>query len=383
MTQQFRFTQETFLAREKQFLAPYAVFSMDSKGRSVSEPSHTYRTCFQRDRDRVIHCSGFRRLEAKTQVYYSLESDYPRTRLTHTIEVAQIARTLARSLGVNEDLAEAAALAHDLGHPPYGHCGEMALDELMVDHGGFEHNQQSLRVVEYLEHPYPDFRGLNLSYETLECMAKHESRYDHPKLDARFGAGQATVEGQIADLADSIAYNSHDLDDALFFGLVKEKDLTDVKLFQQLSDTFSGMYPEANKYVRRTRCAKLIIDILAKDTVEASAKCLAKLNPQSPQAIRDHSEKVVNLSQNIGAMLEQLSAFLYANVYMHPDVSKALDIARQQLTLLFGIFLDDPMKLPKRYYNRLEDQGLHQVICDYLAGMTDRYCQNLYHEYKG
>jgi dGTPase len=214
-------------------------------------------------------------------------------------------------------------------------------------------------------------------------MAKHESRYDHPKLDARFGAGQATVEGQIADLADSIAYNSHDLDDALFFGLVKEKDLTGVKLFQQLSDTFSGMYPEANKYVRRTRCAKLIIDILAKDTVEASAKCLAKLNPQSPQAIRDHSEKVVNLSQNIGAMLEQLSAFLYANVYMHPDVSKALDIARQQLTLLFGIFLDDPMKLPKRYYNRLEDQGLHQVICDYLAGMTDRYCQNLYHEYKG
>jgi len=193
---------------EKQRLAVYAVFSADSASRRYPELEHPWRTCFQRDRDRVIHCSAFRRLDAKTQVFMDLSSDYYRTRLTHTIEVAQIARTMARILAVNEDLAESAALAHDLGHPPYGHCGESVLNELMADHGGFEHNRQSLRIVEYLEHPYPAFRGLNLTYETRLCLAKHQTNYDNPDELEEYGSGYAVLEGQIVDVADAVAYKS-------------------------------------------------------------------------------------------------------------------------------------------------------------------------------
>jgi dGTPase len=368
---------------EKETLAAFAISSPESGGRTHTESEHAYRTCFQRDRDRIIHCSAFRRLDAKTQVFYDLSGDYYRTRLTHTLEVAQIARTLARTLAVNEDLAESVALAHDLGHSPYGHCGESVLDKLMAGQGGFEHNAQSLRVVEFLEHPYPDFRGLNLCYETLECMAKHESRYDRPELQSRFGDGQAPLEGQIADLADSIAYNSHDLDDALAYGLISEEDLSDIELYQQLKQDFEQHHPGAHRFARRLRCAKRLIDLLVNDVVQESLRRLRTQSPDNVSDIRRCKEKCVDLSKDCQRLLNQLADFLYEKVYKHPRVAQAQAEAQEQLEFLFNTFVDEPGKLPSRYQIRLQDQPLHRVICDYLAGMTDRFCKQAWLEFKG
>ncbi len=371
-------SRESLEQAQDRDLAPYAVKATESKGRKFDEKEHDYRTCFQRDRDRVIHCSGFRRLDAKTQVFYDSKSDYTRTRLTHTIEVTQIARTLARILSLNEDLAETASLAHDLGHPPYGHCGEYVLDDLMEGHGGFEHNAQSLRVVEYLEHPYPEFRGLNLSYEVLECLAKHESRYDRPDLKDLYGTDQAPLEGQIADLADSIAYNSHDLDDALFFGLIDEEDLKDISLYQQFKSEFDKSYPDSNRYTRRLRCAKRLIDLLVSDTLEESNRLIGKYRPKTIENVRNCEIKLISLSEDAKQRLDQLSDFLYKKVYMHPDVAAATERAKKELGFLFNYFVDDPNHLPSRYESRVAEQGIHKVVCDYLAGMTDRYCHTLY-----
>ena len=374
--------RESLEQAEKRTLTPYSISSSESRGRTHPESEHAYRTCFHRDRDRIIHCSAFRRLDAKTQVFYDSSGDYYRTRLTHTLEVAQIARTLARILAVNEDLAESVALAHDLGHSPYGHCGESVLDSLMADHGGFEHNAQSLRVVEFLEHPYPGFRGLNLSYETLECMAKHESRYDQPDMQSRFGEGQAPLEGQIADLADSIAYNSHDLDDALACGLIDEENLSDIELYQQLKQDFEQQHPEAHEFARRLRCAKRLIDLLVNDAVQESLGRLQKHLPKNVSDIRRCSEKCVDLSSAHLQQLNQLADFLYENVYQHPQVAQARREAQVQLEFLFKTFVADPGKLPSRYQLRLKEQPVHRTVCDYLAGMTDRYCRETYLEYR-
>jgi len=370
--------RETQEREERKKLAEYALASADSRGRRYLEVEHPYRSCFQRDRDRVIHCAAFRRLEAKTQVFLDDGSDYYRTRLTHTIEVAQIARTAARILSVNEDLAEAAALAHDLGHPPYGHCGEAVLNDLMAESGGFEHNRQSLRVVEYLEHPYPDFRGLNLTYETRECLAKHETRHDHPRFQKEYGPGQAPLEGQIADLADSVAYNSHDLDDALACGLIVEQDLDEIELYQLLRGKVKQQFPQAHRFARQLRCAKGLIDILVSDVLQETARRLKQIRPKNSDEVRKSSLKIASLSNERQKQLNQLEDFLFEKVYHHPEVVRAQQRAREELTSLYERFLREPAKLPQRYQQRIDEQGVVQVIGDYLAGMTDRFCHRLY-----
>jgi dGTPase len=376
----FIHTRQELEQDERRMLAPFAVASADSRSRSFPEPEHPWRTCFQRDRDRVIHSAAFRRLEAKTQVFFSPDSDYYRTRLTHTIEVAQIARSLARTLGVNEDLAEATALAHDLGHPPYGHSGEEILNTLMADHGGFEHNRHSLRIVDYLEHPYPGFRGLNLSFETRQCLAKHETRYDQGGLLPEFGGGFAPLEGQIADLADTIAYNSHDLDDALAANLIAEKELQGVELYQDLARRIGDQYPDAHPFARRLRSAKGLIDLLIQDVLQETAARLAKYEPKTVADVERAETKLVSLSDARRGQLDQLQDFLLKNVYLHPRLEPARQQARIELTFLFEMFLTRPDRLPERYQQRIPDQSPHRVICDYIAGMTDRFCHTLYIE---
>lgn len=374
-------TREMLERVEGQFLAPFAIASADSRLRHYAEPQHEYRTCFQRDCDRVIHSAAFRRLEAKTQVFIDTENDYYRTRLTHTIEVAQVAGTMARILAVNQDLAQAAALAHDLGHSPYGHCGEMVLNDLMAEHGGFEHNAHSLRIVEYLEHPYPEFRGLNLTFETRQCLAKHETRWDSPDPRSEFGAGYGPLEGQIADLADSIAYNSHDLDDALACELIDEQALGDVELYQLLKERFDKAYPQAHHFTRQLRCAKTLIDFLVRDVLQETARRLDEIKPTCPDDIRNAPCKTLCLSPKTQKQLGQLEQFLLDNVYRHPRVARAKDQATLELTSLFGRYLEKPSLLPPRYQSRIDDnQSIHQVICDYLAGMTDRFCHKLFQE---
>lgn len=383
MTHHILSTRKVLEQKEKLQLAPFAVTAADSRGRKHPEPEHEYRTCFQRDRDRIIHSAAFRRLEAKTQVFLDTASDYYRTRLTHTMEVAQIARTMARILSLNEDLAEAAALAHDLGHPPYGHTGEAILNELMVEHGGFEHNSQSLRIVDYLEHPYPSFRGLNLTYETRECLAKHQTRYDIPEPIDEFGTGFASLEGQVADLADAIAYNSHDLDDALAAGLIHESDLASITLYQTQKQQIEQQYPHAKRHARQLRCAKGIIDILVLDVLQEAQHRLEQWTPQTPDEVRQCGRKIVTYSQSGAAQLESLEAFLMDQVYNHPQVKQAQQQARRELETLFQAYCGDPHLLPQRYRDRLDNQDLHRVICDYLAGMTDRFCRISYQTLTG
>ena len=375
-------TRQQYQKYEKTQLAGYAILSSDSPGRCSEEPEHEYRTCFQRDRDRVLHSASFRRLEAKTQVFGDTGTDYFRTRLTHSIEVSQVARTLARALGVNEDLTESAALAHDLGHPPYGHCGEAVLDELMKGYGGFEHNRQSLRVVDYLEHPYPNFRGLNLCFETRNCLAKHETRYDLPDIFEEFGTGQNSLEGQIADLADSIAYDSHDLDDSLAAGLIKEEDLKDIELYEDVKEIVQELYPDAHKFARQLRCAKTIIDKMVSDALETSEKNLIELAPKKPQDIKNAGKKVIVLSQKRQRQLGQLESFLYDRVYKHPTVAQARSRAGEEIGLLFEQYVSHPALLPKRFRERLSEMSAERVACDYISGMTDRYCKESYRKIK-
>lgn len=372
--------------QERQCLASYALASAETSGREHPENEHPYRTCYQRDRDRVIHSAAFRRLEAKTQVFSDDTGDYYRTRLTHTLEVAQIARTMARILSVNEDLAEAACLAHDLGHPPYGHAGEEVLNEIMTDQGGFEHNRHSLRVVEYLEHPYPNFRGLNLTFETRECLVKHETSYDQPDSSEqaahRYPAGFAPLEGQIADLADALAYNSHDLDDALACGLISEGELESVILYESLQQNIIRQFPQAHRHLRQLRSAKALIDLLHSDVLEETNRRLTKYAPADPEAVRQCPIKLISLSQDTQQKLAQLETFLFERVYQHSQVLIARQRAESELCFLFDLFLKKPQLLPERYQQRIDEQGGHRVICDYLAGMTDRFCHQVYNQNK-
>ena len=372
--------REDLEERELQNLAPYAQKAAQSRGRRHPEPQHPYRSCYQRDRDRVIHSAAFRRLEAKTQVFLDPASDYYRTRLTHTMEVAQIARTMARILSLNEDLAEATALAHDLGHSPYGHSGEAVLDELMAGKGGFEHNRQSLRIVEYLEHPYPSFRGLNLTYETRECLAKHETRYDQGQAAQEYQGGWAPLEGQLADLADAIAYNSHDLDDALAADLISEERLEQVEIYQILQSRVNQAFPHARRQARQLRCAKELIDILVIDALEEAQRRLTETRPGSVAQVREAPCKLITLSEKGSQQLVELELFLNETVYNHPQVRRAQGQARVELESLFNLYLKKPELLPIGYRRRLTEQIPHRVICDYLAGMTDRFCHSLYEQ---
>lgn len=367
--------RERYIRQQRQRLAPYATGEWDAGGRRFPEDEHPYRTAFQRDRDRVIHCSAFRRLDYKTQVFVPHEQDHFRTRLTHTIEVAQIARTLARALGANEDLAEAVALAHDLGHPPFGHAGEEALAERMAEHGHFEHNRQSLRIVDYLEHPYPPFRGLNLTRAVREGLAKHTTRYDAPICEDFDPSEQPSIEGQLVDACDEIAYTSADLDDALTAGWITLEQLDALGLWRRAWAHVERQYPDARPIHKQIRAAKAVLSLLADDLLATTAATLEALRIDSPDAVRRAGRKVVGLAPALAEELERTQALLMREVYASPANLVQRDDGQRMIRELFDAFVARPERLPERYRRRIDADGLHRVACDYVAGMTDRFCR--------
>lgn len=353
-------------------LQPYAVTEANSRGRQFNEPPHAYRGAFERDRDRIIHTSAFRRLEGKTQVFTPQINDHYRTRFTHTIEVSQIGRTIAKVLGLNEALTEAVCLAHDLGHSPFGHSGEAALDEIMKDFGGFEHNYQTMRIVELIERPYPDFIGLNLMYETRLALAKHKTHFDNPK-NACFSEKNCSLEGQIADLADRIAYNCHDLEDGLRARLLTSEMIKENRLCREAierckSETILG---GAVKYIR---VAKIIIDMLVGGCIEISKKNIKDWRIDSLSQILEKQDNLIILSNDADQGLCELEKFLYKNMYENPAVKEVSSQAKDWLTKVFNKFRNNPELMPKFYQSLINEFGLERTVCDYVAGMTDRYC---------
>jgi dGTPase len=353
-------------------LAAYAVTESRSRGRLHPEPPHAYRDAFERDRDRVIHCAAFRRLEGKSQVFTTGLNDQYRTRLTHSIEVAQIGRTLARCLSVNEPLTEAICLGHDLGHAPFGHNGETVLNRLTDGIGGFEHNRQALRIVDLIECPYPNFRGLNLSFETRLGLRKHSSPYDHPEADSAFPVGNC-LEGRIADLADRIAYNCHDLEDGLRSRLFDEVQLKDLALYRQVSEKVQ-MNTIADAVIRRTRLAKALIDLLVIDAIESSRQRLQTAGIQTLEQVCETPQPLIVLSDAADRALAELEAFLMQNMYLHPTLRETAQKVQVWLESLFKRLCREPEKMPRYYQNLVTHEGLERTVCDYISGMTDRYC---------
>jgi dGTPase len=364
-----------FEAREAATLAPYAMRSRDSRGRRHPEPEHRFRMVFQRDRDRIIHSTAFRRLEYKTQVFVNHEGDYYRTRLTHTMEAAQVTRTLARVLGLNEDLAEAVALAHDLGHTPFGHAGERTLDRLMAPYGGFEHNAQSLRIVDVLEERYPNFRGLNLSWEVREGIVKHSTRYDRPQV-REFDADRAPcLEAQIVDFADEIAYNAHDIDDGLKSGMLDADELAHVPLWAEVRVEVAQRAPDAPANVARYQAVRLLIDRLVSDLCDTLLGRLESLGVGSLDAVRAVKPRLVEFSPAMTARNQELKAFLYDRLYTHHRVTRMTQKADRIMSALFEVYMAEPRQLPPHVTRHAREDGesVPRAIADYIAGMTDRF----------
>ncbi len=359
---------------ELERLAPWAVHSAASRGRVVAEPEHAYRTVFQRDRDRVVHSRAFRRLEYKTQVFVYHEGDHYRNRLTHTLEGAQIARTIARALRLNEDLAEAVALAHDLGHTPFGHAGERALNQLLADDGGFDHNRQTLRVVDLLEERYPRFRGLNLSYETREGILKHGSAWYHPVPLPELGA-QASLEAQVSDLSDEIAYVNHDVDDGLRSGLLTLEELSELRLWRERLDDARARTPEVSPRILRSQALIGLIDHLVSDLIAASAERIAAVGPKDLAALRAHPDRLLAYSDGVARSLRELKDFLFRNLYHHPRVVRMSRKAERILVDLWELYREDPRQMPPQVLARFAEDGEARATGDYIAGMTDRFAQ--------
>src|SRR5882724_4784512 len=375
-------TREQMEEGERTALASVAQKSGESRGRQHREPSHAYRTEFQRDRARIIHSRAFRRLEYKTQVFLNGTGDHLRTRLTHSIEVASISRTIARALGLNEDLAEAIALAHDLGHPPFGHSGEEMLAECMRDHGGFDHNRQSLRAVELLETAYPNFPGLNLTFEVREGLQKHQAVYEFPAPRAE-KYYCPSLEAQAADLADEITYYSHDLDDAVDFEILSPTQLSENEVWRRshravLARYAGGREPELHKLIIRD-----IIDNEVHDVVATSAQSIADAGVQSADEVRRQAVSLIRYSDRLAEANRALRKFLYQNVYYHPRVSEVNRRACEMLRGVFEAYLLDPDRLGDGATRRIEGEGLHRTVCDYVAGMTDRYLMEEYQRIAG
>jgi dGTPase len=359
---------------ERQFLAPYAQFSGDTRGRKHAEPPPVWRTQYQRDRDRVIHSRAFRRLEYKTQVFLNGTGDHLRTRLTHTIEVAAVSRNISSALRLNTDLAETIALAHDLGHSPFGHKGETVLARLMKGHGGFEHNLHSLRIVEELEEKYPGFSGLNLSWEVREGLAKHQTAYDHPDRRKGFAAKNSSLEAQIANLADEITYYSHDLDDGLDSGLLSENHLAkNVRVWAQAARAVKKAHGSLPDECRRYFTIRTIIDLQIRDVVETSERLIQKAGVRSADDVRRFSKALIQYSPERGKLNLELRHYLYKNLYYNNVVHQPNLRAVKMLERLFKYYLARPKEIGDSSRRRLKKAGLHRAVCDYLAGMTDRY----------
>jgi dGTPase len=362
-------------------LAAYAAQSDSSRGRRYDELYKDDRPAYERDRDRIIHCAAFRRLEYKTQVFVNHEGDYYRTRLTHSLEVSQIARGIARRLNLNEDLVETLALAHDLGHTPFGHTGEGVLDRLMTPYGGFEHNRQSLRIVEHLEERYPGFNGLNLTWENREGIIKHSSDYDIPD-----GSGfeeycpglRPTLEAQIIDLADEIAYNNHDIDDGLKAGYLKPEALMGLTLWSETYARVKQKYPLLNEERQVLQTISHLIGYLILDLVEQSRANIEAEGISTLDDVRAQKSNLVMFSDGTAKRNKELKAFLYQNLYSHYKVERMRIKAERFLTILFESYLQNPTLLPISYQEKYQEYGRERVICDYIAGMTDRYALDEY-----
>jgi len=367
-------------AREERELAPYAVRSSASRGRRHPEEEDRLRTCFERDRDRIVHSTAFRRLMYKTQVFVNSEGDSYRTRLSHSLEVCQVARSIGGVLSLNEPLCEALSLAHDIGHPPFGHRGEAALDELMAGHGGFRHNAQVLRVVDLLERRNPDHPGLNLTREVRESLLKHESEADWPD-EFRPRPAWPALEAQVVDLADSTAYMKHDLEDGLRAGMFPEEDLrAEVSLWAEARERVEARHPgflasTGDARLAVQRIANELIGVCIADLVEATRARLDAARPSSSRAAREHAGRLVEHGPTLRPAVADLRAFLYRRFYRHEHLQRFLSYARELLGALYAAYLAHPEELAPWYRSWVERVGLERAICDYLAGMTDRFAQ--------
>jgi dGTPase len=368
--------------KEALLLAPYAQRSSESEGRQYPENEHPYRLAYQRDKDRIIYSTAFRRLEYKTQVFVNHEGDYYRTRLTHTLEVAQIAKSIARALRLNEDLVEAIALAHDLGHTPFGHSGEDALNHLMEAHGGFEHNAQGLRVVELLEERYYDFPGLNLTQEVREGIIKHSTKYDRPNTpnNGHNSAG-AILEIQVVDIADEIAYDNHDLDDGITSGLIKDDELRSLKVWHDKDKAIRKRYPHIGDEVRKFQIIKSLIDDQVTDLLKETEVNLKRYKIKKCQDVRRAQIRLVAFSKAMQELRRPMRTFLEKNLYQHYRVVRMSNKAFRFVTSLFNVYLDQPEQLPPTTQKRLKSEDKYRVICDYIAGMTDRYALDEYKKF--
>lgn len=365
--------------KEASKLAPYAMKSKDSRGRRYREDEHAFRTAFQRDRDRIIHCSAFRRLEYKTQVFVYHEGDHYRTRLTHTIEVAQIARTIARALNLNEDIAEAIALAHDLGHPPFGHTGEKTLDKLMKGRGGFEHNLQSLKIVENIERRYPNFKGLNLTWEVREGIVKHSSEHDNPEVLNEYEPEKAPcLEAQIVDVADEIAYNNHDIDDGISSNMLDIEQLNDIGLWRENFDRIKKKYPKEDFKVIRSQTIIQIINSQATDLINQILEEIDELGVKTLEDVKNAGHTIARFSPDMDKKNRELKDFLKKNLYDHHRVIRMADKADRITKHLFKVYENDPRLIPPHIYASIDEVGKERLICDYIAGMTDRFALDEY-----
>ena len=371
---------------EQMALAPYGLKSANSRGRVHPEAESESRPAFERDRDRIIHTTAFRRLEYKTQVFVYYEGDHYRTRLTHTLEVAQLGRSLARGLGCNEELTEAICLAHDLGHPPFGHAGEHALNALMAGHGGFNHNTQSYRIVTKLERRYRNFPGLNLTYETREGMIKHETDYDKSDAQGYEPDKRGSLEAQIANLADEIAYNAHDLDDGLRAGMFEMAALDELTLWQELKEIVGWQSERPLTNINRHELIRELIGQSVMNVLEHTGQNLIKNKIHSPEKAQAHSENLVGYSPEFKTKVRQLKKFLLDSMYHHYRLIRMQTKAERFITELFQAYEQEPNMLPNDTKKKLDEAPLHRVITDYSAGMTDRYAldewEKLYNPYR-
>ena len=358
---------------EKNSLASYALKSYETKGRIHEEKESTGRTAFERDRDRIIHTTAFRRLEYKTQVFVFYEGDHYRTRLTHTLEVAQLGRSLARGLGCNEDLTEAICLAHDLGHAPFGHAGEHILNQLMAEYGGFNHNTQSYRIVTALEHRYPQFNGLNLTYETRSGMIKHETAYDKSDATGYEPEKRASLEAQISNLADEIAYNAHDLDDGLRAGLFTPQDLDELTIWGELTESVSWQNGSPLSDICRHEIVRELIGRSISNVLAYTSTNLETYQLDTPEKVQTHSKNSVGYSEEFGEKIQQLKSFLYQRMYRHYRLMRMQFKAERFISEMFNVYLSDPRMLPDTVQANQATIPLPRVITDYIAGMTDRY----------
>lgn len=367
-------TREELERKEEEWLAPYAVKSKYTRGRVYPEPEHPYRTAFQRDRDRIIHTTAFRRLKYKTQVFVYDEGDHYRTRLSHTLEAAQIARTLARALGLNEDLSEAIILAHDLGHPPFGHAGEATLKELMADYGGFEHNAQSLRIVDFLEERDPKFRGLNLTWEVREGIIKHVTLYDKADATAFEPEWSASLEAQVSMAADIIAYDNHDLDDGLRSGLFSAADLRGIEKWGEAAEAL-GISDTSTDLARR-RIVRWLIDSDVTAVINETTSRLEKHKIRSLQGVKEHKGLLIDFPKESWGENRQLEEFLFTRFYTHPHVRKMREEADRVVRGLFRAYMHDPGLMPTDWgVQGKKGEELARAVCDYIAGMTDRFAE--------